>query len=374
MILEFSLGRHFRSSVVPAFAALHRRLRWLGFGLVFVQTVILSYYLVVTGWVLAYFLAFTAGAPVTFAEFTGSYVPLLFFLLAGGLCFLIVQSGVRSGLERLCSVLMPVLFAMLALLVVTALSLPGARRGVAFYLTPDFSRLADPLVWTAAFGQAFFSLGVGTGIMLTYGSYLARGDVVRSAALITAADLVATMLSGLVIFPTVFAFGYDPASGVQLAFVTLPRVFEEMGFGLLFGSTFFLLMLFAALTSAVSILELPVATLIDVWGISRRRAAVVATTAVMLLGLPSALSYTALRLELFGTPLLDLKDFAFGTVGMTLGALALSMAAGWFVDESIVREAVGRRPWLVRLFLGALRFFIPAVLTLNLTVRMLSGG
>jgi NSS family neurotransmitter:Na+ symporter len=135
-----------------------------------------------------------------------------------------------------------------------------------------------------------------------------------------------------------------------------------MGFGLLFGSTFFLLLFFAALTSAVSILELPVATLIDVWGISRRWAAASVTAVVMLLGLPSALSYTALRLELFGVPLLDLKDFAFGTVGMTLGALALSVAAGWFVDEALLREAVGDRPWAVRLFLQTLRFFIPAVL------------
>jgi NSS family neurotransmitter:Na+ symporter len=127
------------------------------------------------------------------------------------------------------------------------------------------------------------------------------------------------------------------------------------------------------LSSAVSILELPVATLIDVWGISRWWAAVASTAVVMLVGLPSALSYTALRLELIGTPLLDLEDFAFGTVGMTLGALALSVAAGWFVDESIVRGAVGGRPWLVRLFLGALRVFIPAVLALSLAVRMLSG-
>jgi NSS family neurotransmitter:Na+ symporter len=373
MILEFSLGRRFRSSVVPAFAGMHPRLRWLGFGLVFVQTMILAYDLVVTGWILAYFLAFAGGAPMTFAEFTGSYVPLWFFLLAGGLCFLVVQSGVRGGLERLCNVLMPALFAMLGALVATALALPGAGRGVAFYLTPDLRRLADPLVWTAAFGQAFFSLGVGSGVMLTYGSYLRRGDVVRSAVLITAADLVVAVLGGLIVFPVVFSFGYDPAAGVQLAFVTLPRIFEEMGFGLLFGSIFFLVLFFAALTSAVSILELPVATLIDVWGISRRSAAASVTAVVTLLGLPSALSYTALRLELFGVPLLDLKDFAFGTVGMTLGALALSVAAGWFVDEAVLREAVGDRPRLVRLFLAALRFFIPAVLALNLAARTLMG-
>ena len=364
MILEFSLGRRFRSSVVPAFTAMHPGLRWLGFGLVFIQTMILAYYLVITGWVLAYFLAFATGAPVTFAEFTGSYSPLLFFLLAGGLCFLVVQSGVRNGLERLCNILMPALFAILALLVVTALSLPGAGRGVAFYLTPDFSRLADPLVWTAAFGQAFFSLGVGTGIMLTYGSYLARGDVARSAVLITAADLLVAVMGGLIVFPVVFSFGYDPASGVQLAFVTLPRIFEEMGFGLLFGSTFFLLMFFAALTSAVSILEVPVATLIDVWGIPRRRAAAAATAVVLLLGLPSALSYTALRLELFGVPLLDLKDFAFGTVGMTLGALALSVAAGWFAREKLLPGAL----------MVIVRVVVPLALIASLIARLLDRG
>ena len=266
----------------------------------------------------------------------------------------------RGGLERLCNILMPALFLMLALLVTIALALPDAGRGVAFYLTPDFSRLAEPRVWVAALGQAFFSLGVGTGIMLTYGSYQGQGSLVKSAVIVSAADLAVALLAGLVIFPVVFSFGFDPAAGVQLAFVTLPLVFEEMGFGFLFGSVFFLLLFFAALTSAVSILELPVATLVDTRAMRRRPAAALVTTVIMLLGLPSALSYSALRIELFGMPFLDLKDLAFGTVGMMVGALVLSLTAGWALRERILPG-----PLMV-----LVRFVVPVVLAVTLVARL----
>jgi len=323
MIVEFALGRHFRTSVVPAFEAIGTRFRFVGLGLVAVLTIILAYYLVVTGWVLAYVLAFVADTPLPFGEFTSSYRPLGFFLLAAGLCFLVVRAGVHRGIECLSRVLMPTFFVMLAILAVMALSLPGAPQGIAYYLTPDLSRLTDPLVWTAAFGQAFFSLGVGSGIMLTYASYAGDNDLVKSAGLITVADLLVALVGGLVIFPVVFSFGGDPAAGVQLAFVTLPRIFQDLAFGRFFGGAFFLLLFIAALTSAVSILEVPVATLVDAYGVGRRRATAIASAAVTLIGLPSALSYTALKVELFGTPLLDLKDFVFGTVGLMAAGLIL---------------------------------------------------
>ena len=371
MIAELTLGRHFRRSVVPAFEAIGTSLRGLGLFLVFVLTMILAYYLVVTGWVLAYFVAFAAGAPMSFADFTNSYAPLFFFVLSGGICFLVVRAGVRAGIERLSALLMPVLFVMVSVLAGVALALPGAARGVRFYLAPDFSALGDPLVWTAAFGQAFFSLGAGTGVMLTYGSYLPHGNVVRSAGLITGADLLVALIGGLVVFPTVFAFGFDPAAGVQLAFVTLPRIFQEMRLGLLFGATFFLLLFIAALTSAVSLLELPVATLIDAYGMRRTPATAVTAGTVLLVGFPSALSYTALKVELFGVPLLDLKDFAFGTIGMIVAALVVSVTAGWLAPARIVTADMGARRGVRRLFLMALRWVIPLVLGVTLAARVL---
>jgi NSS family neurotransmitter:Na+ symporter len=371
MILEFALGRHFRTSVVPALARIRPGFRWLGAFLVLVQSLILGYYLVITGWVLAYALAFASGRSIPFEGFTASYAPLAFFALAGTLCFLVVRAGVAAGLERVAVVLMPLLCLMLAVLAGVALALPGARQGLAFYLAPDFHRLGDPHVWTGAFGQAFFSLGVGTGIMLTYGSYAAHARIVPSAVAITVADLAVALLGGLVIFPLVFSFGFDPAAGVPLAFVTLPSIFERMDWGHPFGAAFFLLMFFAALTSAVSILELPVATAMDVWGVSRRRAAALVTALVILAGLPSALSYTRLGLAFLGMPILDLQDLAFGTVGLMLSALALSLSAGWFVSPRILREAVGPGRWRLRALLLVLRILVPLALLLNLGARLL---
>ncbi|NJD77304.1 MAG: sodium-dependent transporter [Candidatus Methanoperedens sp.] len=374
MILEFALGRHFKTSVVPAFSTIGKKFRIAGFLLVFVMGMILSYYLVITGWVLAYFLFFVMGEPKSFSLFTGSYYPLLFFLISGGITFFVVRTGVKQGIEKLSRFLIPLLFAMLLLLLAFSLSLPGAINGIEYYLTPDFSKLSDPFVWTAAFGQAFFSLGVGTGIMLTYGSYMRDENIVKSAAIITVSDLTVAILGGLVIFPIVFSFGLDPAAGVQLAFVTLPSVFQEMSFGIFLGAVFFLLLFFAALTSAVSMLEVPVATLIDSYGFERKKATLIVSTIIILVGLPSALSYTALKLELFGMPLLDLKEFAFGTIGIITAGLVLSIIAGWFFDQNIIFKQIGGGRWMQKLFILIIKIFIPLILFINLMTRVIKLG
>ncbi len=374
MMLEFALGRHFKTSVVPAFSTIGKRSKIAGFFLVFVMGMILSYYLAITGWMLAYSLFFISGTSVDFSVFTNSYYPLLFFFVAGGVALFVVRAGVRQGIEKLSKVLIPLLFVMLLILVATALSLPGAALGIEFYLTPDFSKLSDPFVWRAAFGQAFFSLGVGTGIMLTYGSYMRDENIVKSAGIITVSDLMVAILGGFVIFPIVFSFGVDPTSGVKLAFVTLPPIFQQMGFGFFLGAVFFLLLFFAALTSAVSMLEVPVATLIDSYGFERKKATALVSAVIMLIGLPSALSYTPLNLELAGKPLLDLYDFAFGTAGIIAAGLVLSITAGWFLDPGIIFKQIGGSRRVQRLFIIIIKFLIPVILSINLVVRVIGFG
>ena len=374
MMLEFAMGRHFKTSVVPAFSAIGKRFRLAGFFVVFVMGMILSYYLVITSWVLAYSLFFVSGRYMPFPEFTDSYYPLLFFLVSGGITFFVVRAGVKQGIEKLSKFLIPLLFAMLLLLLVFSLSLPGAVRGIEFYLTPDFEKLSDPLVWTAAFGQAFFSLSVGVGIMLTYGSYMRNEKIVKSAGIITISDLIIAILGGFVIFPIVFSFGLDPASGVKLAFVALPPVFQKISFGIFLGAVFFLLLFFAALTSAVSMLEVPVATLIDSYGFERKKATSMVSAIIILIGLPSALSYTALKLELFGTPLLDINDFAFGTIGIITAGLILSIIAGWFLDRDIIFRELGGGRKMRGLFMTVIKFFIPVILLINLVVRVIKLG
>ena len=366
IILEFSLGQHFKTSVVPAFSTLGKKFEIAGLFLVFIMLMILGYYLVVTSWVLAYSLFFISGTSVPFSQFTDSYYPLLFFLISAGLVFLVVRAGVKDGIEKLAKVLIPLLVVMLLMLMVTALSQPGAMQGVAFYLTPDFSILSDTSVWTAAFGQAFFSLSVGTGTMLTYGSYIRDGNIVKSSVVIAVSDISIAILAGLVIFPLVFSFGLDPSSGVQLTFVTLPLIFQGMEFGLVLGAMFFMLLFFAALTSAVSFLEVPVATLIDHYGMERKKAAGIVSIIVVVLGLPPALSYTALKLGLFGTPLLDLFDLAFGTLGIITAGLILTIIGAWFVKREDILAQIGGSNRIQELFMVIVKYFIPLVLIVNL--------
>jgi NSS family neurotransmitter:Na+ symporter len=251
MVLELAIGRSTETSVVSAFRSIRKRFSVAGLVIVAIVSLILGYYLVITSWVLAYALFFALGRPVEFGAFTDSYLPLVFFLLSGLAVFLTVRSGVREGIEKASRYLVPVLVVIL-LLVTFSLTEPGAVEGVGFYLSPDYSRLTYPAVWIAAFGQAFFSLSVGMGILLTFGSYLGREAIFRNAFIIAVADMLIAILAGLVIFPLVFTADLDPAAGVNLAFITLSSAFTEIRYGMLLGALFFLMLFAAALTSAVS--------------------------------------------------------------------------------------------------------------------------
>lgn len=374
MMLELAIGRSTGKSVVSAFQSIHRRFTFAGLIIVAVVSLILGYYLVITGWVLAYALSFIIGQPMAFDMFTDSYLPLIFFLLSGLTVFVTVRSGVRKGIERASRYLIPVLIAILLFLVAFSLTGPGALEGVRFYLLPDYSRLADPGVWTAAFGQAFFSLSVGMGILLTFGSYLRKESLFRSGIIIAAADTLIAILAGLIIFPLVFTSGLDPAAGVNLAFVTLPSAFIRIQFGMMLGALFFLMLFAAALTSAVSMLEVPVAALMDSYDCPRRRATLLVVAAIMLLGLPSALSYTALKFSVFGMPFLDLADYVFGTIGLIAAALIVAIVGGWFMNRIRICAEIGGCGWRQRVYMALIRYGVPAVLLVTLAGSLLRGA
>ncbi|MDZ7338876.1 MAG: sodium-dependent transporter [candidate division KSB1 bacterium] len=254
---------------------------------------------------------------------------LMFILLTGA----VVAGGVGAGIERWSRILMPILFVLLLVLAVRAVTLPGASRGLAFYLKPELSKLSVE-AFARALGQAFFSLSLGMGTILTYGSYLSRREnIIRSAGWICLSDTLVAFIAGLVIFPTLFAMGFRPDAGVSLAFVVLPSIFAHMPAGALFGAAFFLLLCVAALTSTISLLEVPVAYLVDEhhWG---RKSAVVATCAVaFLLGIGSALSTGAVpvltRIPGVGVGVLEFLNALFGNYALSVGALGIALFVGY---------------------------------------------
>ena len=374
MVLELAIGRSTGTSIVSAFRSIQQRFTVAGLAIVAVTALVLGYYLVITSWVLAYAFFFILGMPVEFGTFTDSYLPLVFFLISGLAVYITVRSGVKEGIERISRYLIPILIVILLFLVVISLTEPGAAEGIEFYLSPDFSRLTDPGVWIAAFGQTFFSLSVGMGVMLTFGSYLGKERLFKSAGIIAGADMLIAVLAGFMIFPLVFTAGLDPASGVNLAFITLPSAFAKIQYGMLLGALFFLMLFAAALTSAVSMFEVPTATLMDSYGYTRKHAALFVFAAIMLVGLPSALSYTPLNLELLGMPFLDVADYAFGTIGLIVAGLILCIVGGWFMNRDRICDEIGGCGWQQKAYMALIRYGVPAVLLITLIGSFFPGA
>lgn len=296
LVTEIAIGRRSQKSAAMAFRPLgHPRWSIVGILGVFCGVVILSFYNIVAGWVLGYFVEMLLGNFAIGQQF-GEYVNDIAEVGGYTLAFLIatayiVSQGVTKGIEKASKILMPVLIAIMLVLAVYALTLDGALEGITFYLVPDFSKLNLNVIYRAL-GQSFFSLSLGLGAMMTYGSYLSRKENIPSAgAMITFADVGIAFLAGLMIFPFVFSQGIEPEGGAGLIFMTMPGIFESMGpiLGIVIGSLFFLLLAFAALTSTISLMELPVAYLVDKHKVKRKYAVWYAAGVIFILGIPSML-------------------------------------------------------------------------------------
>lgn len=241
MILEITMGRKFRGTVVSSFKAVRPGFRFIGWLLCAIEFLILSYYLVITGWTIAFTVFSATGDTATFSGFTATYQPVLYAVLAVLLTGIVVSTGVQKGIERISLIMIPICIFILAIMAVFSVTLPGFSEGMRYLFTPDFSVLTHADLWIAAFGQAFFSLSVGEGILLTYGSYTAKDQDIPFAALtITIVDTFVALLAGIVIFPIVFSYGLSPAAGAELAFTTLPIAFSRMPAGQFFAIAFLL--------------------------------------------------------------------------------------------------------------------------------------
>lgn len=344
LLNEIALGRKSGKNPVGAIKGTGGSGFWQSAGVlcVLVCFAVLSYYSVIAGWTIGYIFTELVNLPVDFEVFvqTPLYViPLcmLFILLT----ISVVLGGISGGIEKAAKFLMPILFLIIILIAARSVTLPGAGAGIEYYLSPDFSKINGKVI-LSALGQAFFSLSVGWGLMITFGSYLPRNtNVIQSSGWIAGMDSMVALMGGLMIFPALFALlpGVSPDEGPALVFNVLPRVFDQIEpFGNIIGGMFFLLLFVAALTSSISMLEVPVAYFIDERNWSRKKATWIIGIAAMLLSIPSSLAavrgnfFNTLSFNFFGKPIsgfFDLMDFFFGTLAIVIICLMLSLYTGW---------------------------------------------
>ncbi len=350
LLAEFAIGRAARAGAVSAFKRLGGG-AWplTGYAGVLAGFLVLSFYSVVGGWTLGYLVRAADGRVMSndaaalaalFGQYVGSPIePLLTHAVFMALTLAVVIAGVKNGIERAGKVLMPALFVLMLVLIVRSLTLPGAAAGVAEFLAPDFSKVT-PAMLVDALGLAFFSLSVGAGCMLAYGSYLGSEVKLAGSALwVASLTTLTSILAGLMIFPAVAAFGLDPAAGPGLTYMTMPVVFNHLPFGQLFALAFFALLLFAALTSSVSLLELIVVLPIDEWGVSRRKATLIAAALVFAAGVPASLSFGLLAdYKLFGRNVFELMDYTASNILLPIGGIGTALFAGYKAWPAVSAE------------------------------------
>ncbi|MCQ2196686.1 MAG: sodium-dependent transporter [Bacteroidaceae bacterium] len=384
MISEFVIGRHSRSNTVEAYRKMAPRTPWFVVGIFGVLSgfLVLSFYSVVAGWTVDYTMLSITGSlsgNQDFGEVFGGFVshpyrPVIFLLLFLLITHVIVAKGIESGIEKFSKLMMPLLLVIIILLVVLSVSMPGAGEGLSFLLHPDFSRVTPRVVFSAM-GQAFFSLSVGIGCLVTYSSYFSKETRLLPSALnVCIIDTMVAILAGFIIFPTVFSVGVQPDAGPGLVFVTLPNVFnhafgDAAWVGDIFSILFYLLLLLAALTSSISMHEISTAYIREHYHVSRSRAAWIVTGVCMFLGTLCSLSFGPWKdVTFFGMGFFDLFDFLTAKFFMPLGGIGLCLFVGWYMDKKTVRDELtnsGAAPTsLYGAFMFLVRFVAPVCIAL----------
>jgi NSS family neurotransmitter:Na+ symporter len=350
--------------VLSCLCNIGKRFKVPGIVIVCISFAILSYYLVVLGWILSFTVFMIIGSDLDFESFTNSWLPVLSFVIVIGLTYGIIRRGITKGIENLNKIGVVLLILLLVPLAVFGMLLPNAQDGLDYYLTPDFTKLAEPSIWSTAFGQVFFSLSLGVGILVTYGSYLkGKKSLLKSSIIIVAANGMVSFVGGLMIFSIIFSFGMDPAAGPSLVFKVMPSIFSVMEFGTILGIAFFVLLLIAGLTSAVSMFQVPVSSLEDFAGYSKAKSSSIIAILLLVVGSFSVLSYSPAKLELFGKPIFDLMDTAFGTYGLSISAIVFIVIVTWFMDRKKILEQVNlnSRAKMPNVIISLVKFIFPTL-------------
>ena len=348
MISEFIIGRRLHSNPIGAFRTLSgKKSAWpvVGYLGVLCAFLILAFYTTVAGWTLGYLgksaANHFAGQDLgqiqgQFTSFTNHpWLPVACQLAFLALTAFVVARGVKDGIEKWSKILMPLLLVIMVVLCINSLTLSGAKEGLRFFFNPDFSKI-NGRVLISALGQSFFSLSIGMGALITYGSYIGSKDnMVSSATGVVLADTLVAVLAGIIIFPAAFTYGVQPEAGASLAFTTLPMVFQQMPGGYFFCLIFFLLLVIATLTSTISLLEVIVAALTEETHLSRPIAAIIGAAGTAVIGVLATLSFrTGSPLHIGGSTVFDLLDHMTASYFMPIGGLLIVLFVGWTMKHT----------------------------------------
>lgn len=386
MLSEFVIGRKTQKSPIGAFKMLRPKSAWplVGYMGVACALVIMAFYSTVAGWTLEYVVKAVGnqfqGKELSvieqeFADFhnlgwKNVLWQVVFIFMTG----FVVFKGVANGIEKYSKILMPLLVLILIVLAIRSVTLPGAGEGLAFLFKPDFSKITGSVL-ISALGQAFFSLSMGMGVLITYGSYIKKTDNMTTTALsVTMSDTLVAVLAGIVIFPAAFSFGVRPEAGMGLVFSTIPMIFNQMAGGYFFCIIFFVLLAVAALTSTISLLEVIVAYLVEEVHVTRRWATVIASVACILVGVFASLSLkdtSALRVG--GKSFFDFLDFLSANIFLPVGALLIVIFVGWIMGKSKFFDEITNEGQLKLSIKTLIYFIIKFLAPLAIAVIFITG-
>lgn len=398
MLAEFAVGRHGQKSPFGAFGKINNgKWKWVGALGLITGFIIVSYYVQVGGWVLKYIVAYLTDSAAVFADpkgyffnvlgvnglpFEAAFIyPLIFIFV----CMFIIFKGVEGGIEKVNKVLMPGLFVLLIILTVRSVTLPGAMEGVKYLIVPDFTKV-NINTFMSALGQAFFSLSLGMGIMSTYGSYVSKEEnLIKNTGIVCCIDTMVAILAGFMIIPAVFAMGVEPGMGGGFAFVSLAGVFQGMPLGFLFGALFYCLLLFAAITSAISLMEGPVSYLVEEHRIPRKKATIMISLVMFGIGVFYTLSQAYLPIKgvwfdganglsypIFG----DFLEFVTDRLLIPVTAIASCIYVGWAWSPKKAAEELkigGKEFKLEKVWTVLVKYIAPAAIVIILIGGLVFG-
>lgn len=392
---EFTLGMASRNGIFGAYSTLKPGSRWRNTGYIGIiaSILILGFYSVVSGWTMEYMMQAVSGniygqseeqLHAAFGEFTSGWRPVMWTIIFLTINYIVIIRGVEKGIEKMSNILTPLLLIIIIAFCINSLYLPAAKEGLEFLFKPDFSAIT-PAVVIGALGQAFFSLSLGLGCMLTYASYFKENtDIVRSANITAILDTLIAVMAGVLIFPAVFSFGFSPAGGPRLVFEVLPAIFSQMPGGRVWSMLFFFMLFLASLTSTISLSEISVTYLTDNRHMNRKKACGTVISITMFLGILCALSFstfTRIELPVIGQlNFFNWFDYFSSNILLPIGGLAASIFVGWVIDKKILQKYLSNtssgkpvgpfRKAINSLIVFSIRYIAPILITVIFIINL----